>query len=83
MTKRQTKVTITLISGGTVVYDDAVAAGSGTSAATSIEAHEMVIGPVGENKIKTYVPFHAIAKAEIEFTTSEVEAPTDDTCVTA
>lgn len=83
MTKRQTKVTITLIGGGTVVYDDAVVAGSGTSAATSIAAYEMVVGPAGEQKIKTYVPFHAIAKAEIVTTTSEAEAPEDGTCVTA
>lgn len=78
-TKRLTKVTLTLFDSVTVVFDDSAIAGVGTSAAAALEKEQMVIGMIGTKK--TYVPFHAILKAEVEYTTSEVEAPTDATCV--
>ena len=73
------KVTVKTAGGSTVVFNDATDAGAGASAYgavdTGIDIKANVSGKLN------IIPFHAVDTVVVEITRSEVDDPTDETCV--
>ena len=74
------KVTVKTLGGTTIVFDDAVDAGSGAAAYAALDGGYDIKAYVSGNL--NIVPFHAVDSAVIEVTRSEQEEPADETCVT-
>lgn len=80
------KITVMLEDGATsVVFDDSVNAGAGSSAYVAIQAGQAVeaVGAIGEgNPVLVIIPYESVLAATVELTRSEAADPTDPTCVT-
>lgn len=77
MKKIQYSVELTLLDKSTVTLADADGKGAGSAAYSQITARKDV--HVQKDGI-LYIPFHAILKAVITASQTEVEAPTDAFC---
>lgn len=73
------EVTVKTLGGTTVVFNDAVDAGAGAAAYGAIDNQADIKANVSGNL--NIIPFHAVDSVVIELTRSEVDDPTDETCV--
>ena len=78
--KAQYKVEITTMCGETVTADDATVSGQGVAAYMALDRGMKVV--VREDGKITIVPFHAVCKADVTITSTDVEKPEDTVCVT-
>lgn len=75
------KVTVKTLGGTSLVFDDSVDAGAGASAYGAVDNGQDIKANIS-GKLNI-VPFHAVDSVVVEVTRSEVDAPADETCVTA
>lgn len=74
------KVTVKTLGGNTIVFDDSTDTGAGAAAYGALDNGQDIKANVSAKL--NIVPFNAVDSAVVEVTRSEVDDPTDETCVT-
>lgn len=80
MVKRTTSVTFTLTDASTVTVTDSGTGAYGQRAFDEFKRREPAYIPSETEGKSTYIPYHAILKAEITVTHSTVDNPKDEFC---
>lgn len=76
--KNQIKVVVTTQGAYTATFDDSANAGVGASAYAALQAHQDIVGVVGDDTI--FIPFEAVDHAVVTISRTQVEKPADEMC---